>query len=133
MFKSPADILDALKEKRLRVAKLSTETGIPSSRIYKWKDRGSKITSEDAEILKEWIAKLDNSKNNGHQNDLQTIVRDLTESGIRYQAAITVLSITLAELVAKQPGKSIGSVSSELQRAISLETHRLLDERKRTG
>lgn len=67
------------------------------------------------------------------QNDLQAIVRDLTEAGIRYQAAITVLSITVAELVSKQPGKSIGSVSSELQRAISLETHRLLDERKRTG
>lgn len=66
MFNSVVDILDALKEKTLKVAKLSKETGIPSSRIYKWKDRGSKITAEDAEILKEWIKKMDNSRNNGN-------------------------------------------------------------------
>lgn len=65
MFKTPGDILDALKEKTLKVAKLSKETGIPSSRIYKWKDRGSKITAEDSEILKNWITKLDNSRDNG--------------------------------------------------------------------
>lgn len=63
MYNSISDLLDAIKEKRLKVSKLSKETGIPDQRIYKWKDRDSKISSEDAEILKTWIEKLDKSTN----------------------------------------------------------------------
>jgi len=56
--------LNEIKAGRINVAKLSKETGIPAGRMYKWKDRGSKITSEDAEILKNWIRQFDNSPKN---------------------------------------------------------------------
>lgn len=74
------------------------------------------------------------NKTNGKyapHSDLQTILRDFTETGIRHEAAINIIVISLAELIAKQTGKGIGAVSSELQRAISLESDRLVAERKR--
>jgi len=61
LFKNINDILENIKDGSLKIAKLSIETGIPASRMYKWKDRGSKITAEDAEKLLDWANKLDNS------------------------------------------------------------------------
>lgn len=69
--------------------------------------------------------------NHTPQSDLQTILRDFTEAGIRHEAAINILAISLAELIAQKTGKSIGFVSSELQKAISSEGDRLLAERGR--
>lgn len=123
MFKNPTEILDALKEKRLKVAKLSTETGIPSSRIYKWKDRGSKITSEDADKLKEWIERLDNSIENGGRPakdlDLITEVRSLMNWKIEAEVTIVVLKQTVINLIASA-GKSAALVSAELDEAIEM-------------
>lgn len=78
MFKSIPDILEALQEKRLPVSKLSKETGIPAARIYKWKDRNSKITAEDAATLENWAGKLDNSpKGEVSESDLTATAKEL--------------------------------------------------------
>lgn len=65
--------------------------------------------------------------------DLSSLIRNLTEAGIKHEAAINILVISLAEMIAQQTGKGIGFVSSELQKAISLESDRLLIEREKKG
>jgi hypothetical protein len=66
------DILEKIKSGELNIKKLAAETGISAGRIYKWKDRDSKITLEDALLLEEWSSKrLDNSiKTNSEMLDL---------------------------------------------------------------
>lgn len=74
------------------------------------------------------------NKTNGRyapHSDLQTHLRGLTETGIRHEAAINILTVTLAEFVAAKSGKGIAYEHSALQKAISLESDRLLSERKR--
>lgn len=56
------DILERIQSGEMNIAKLAKDTGIPSTRVYKWKDRGSKITLEDAMKIEEWASKQsDNS------------------------------------------------------------------------
>lgn len=56
------DILEKIKKDEINIAQLARDTRIPADRIYKWKDRGSKITLEDALELQKWAANgLDNS------------------------------------------------------------------------
>lgn len=73
-LKEVLDILDRIQKEEINIAKLAKETGIPPGRIYKWKDRGSKITLEDALELQKWALNgLDNStqKPNSKQRDLR--------------------------------------------------------------
>lgn len=67
----------------------------------------------------------------GTEVNVELILRDLKENEIRQQGAINMLTVSLAELVSKQSGKSIAVVSSELQKAISSESDRLLVEWKK--
>lgn len=48
------DILDKIQKGEINIAKLAKESEISSSRIYKWKDRTSKITLDDAVKLAKW-------------------------------------------------------------------------------
>lgn len=135
------DIVDKIvKTQKLSLMEIASKVG--SNRSYL-----SNLFNEDEE--KEITDKLfrkfqttfpaffpKTNKTNGKyapHSDLQTILRDFTETGIRHEAAINIIVISLAELIAKQTGKGIGAVSSELQRAISLESDRLVGERKRKG
>lgn len=139
MFKEPADILEALKERTLSVAKLSRETGIPDSRMYKWRDRGSKITAEDYKTLEDWIAKLDNSpmsvaenvsdgdEYNSHEKGYtqnQVVLRFLEQQKVFLRqhdeliATVRELSATNAYLVKKDVSSNeSGQVSSPVQEA----------------
>lgn len=59
MSKISKEILNKIKSGSLSVQNVSKETGIPASRIYKWKERDSDISAEDAEKLDNWGKTLD--------------------------------------------------------------------------
>lgn len=129
-----------LLELRFPVAEISKATGYVKGNVSDYLSKKKEPSENFLEAFyKEFSKSLKNvprevGTNNGKyapHSDLQTILRDFTETGIRHEAAVNIIVISLAELIAKQTGKGIGAVSSELQRAISLESDRLLGERKR--
>lgn len=59
------------------------------------------------------------------EGDLPIIIGKMEEDLIRIDASMTILSVTLAEVISKTTGKAIGSVSVELSKAIDQEVDRL--------
>lgn len=55
------DLLEKIKRGEVNITKLAKETGIPATRMYKWKDRDSDISLSDAKKLALW-GKLDLDK-----------------------------------------------------------------------
>lgn len=118
-------------------AVISEETGHSKANVSKYLKR--KLEPSEA-FLKAFYEKFhfdgnNVSRENGkpNQNDLQTIVRDLTETRIKHEAALNIIAMTLAEMLAGKSGKSTAYEHSELLRTISSESDRLLNERRKTG
>lgn len=61
-------------------------------------------------------------------SDVEKQIGLLTERAIKAEASITVLTVTLAEILAKTTRRSIGSISVELRKAIGAEADRLFAE-----
>lgn len=60
-MQNPKQILDIIKERNLNVLEIARNSGIPSSRIYKWLDGKGQPKLEDSEKLLKWAKKnLDN-------------------------------------------------------------------------
>lgn len=93
-----ADILAGIKEGTINVSKLSRETGIPASRMYKWKVRPTKITAEDSEILDKWIEKLDNSPENAPSESLEPDSGDKTPAADKEAENISALIASNSKL-----------------------------------
>jgi len=52
--KQPVDILSIIKENRMNVLEIERQSGIPSSRVYKWLEGKGKPKVEDWEKLQKW-------------------------------------------------------------------------------
>lgn len=89
------DILEKIKKEEINIAKLAKDTGIPSGRIYKWKDRGSKITLEDALKLGEWVG----SQSDNSTDTLNLEKQDLPEARSNEQIYAAIQEV--AEAVRK--------------------------------
>ena len=68
------DLNRVLKEKKLSVLKVSKETGIPASRIYKWLDGKGRPKHEDVQKVQGWI-----------KGDLEEIQNTANEPEIDYK------------------------------------------------
>lgn len=113
------EILDKIKKEEINIAKLAKDTGIPSGRIYKWKDRGSKITLEDALELQKWANnQSDNSTDiiNSTRRDLAPV---LPEGQILEAIRELALSVNRIENKIEQvfPGET-GSFFDVVRKAI---------------
>lgn len=106
------DLLESIKAGNANVLNISNETGIPSSRIYKWGSRkNSKISLEDALILEKWLNKLDNSTHRKLRkaptdSDSSEIVEDVYTS-------ISALREFVFEQVALARGVSISEIAAD--------------------
>lgn len=58
-------LLKLVEEKKTTIARFSRDTGIPSGRIYKWKDEGNNPKVEDERKLRAWLG-VENSPFKGH-------------------------------------------------------------------
>lgn len=73
-------LLEKIKKGEVNLTKLSKETGIPATRMYKWKDRDSDITLSDAKKLANW-ANFDLDKSLDSKNgDKDQTIADLAYS-----------------------------------------------------
>lgn len=118
-MKEVLEILDKIKKEEINIAKLAKDTGIPSGRIYKWKDRGSKITLEDALELQKWANnQSDNSTDiiNSTRRDLAPV---LPEGQILEAIRELALSVNRIENKIEQvfPGET-GSFFDVVRKAI---------------
>lgn len=77
MYKNVEEILEAIKSGSINVSKLAENTKIPAGRMYKWKDRGSKISAEDYKILEKSLSKLDNSPETNAEPALMPVLVEL--------------------------------------------------------
>lgn len=74
---------EEMKKRKVSVLKLSKETDIPSPRIYKWYQEGTKPKLEDAQILEKWLAsKVDVEKSINFEVDYQNKYIALLEQTI---------------------------------------------------
>lgn len=50
-----ANLFQSLKERKVSVPKFSKATGIPTARIYKWKQEGTNPKAEDEKMIYSWL------------------------------------------------------------------------------
>lgn len=95
------DLLDKIKKGEVNITQLSKETGIPATRMYKWKDRNSDISLSDAKKLAVWgNVNLDKSLTSEPENKDKTIA-DLAYSTRRLTDNNTDLVAMHRELLNK--------------------------------
>lgn len=117
MSKISKEILNKIKSGSLSVQNVSKETGIPASRIYKWKERDSDISAEDAEKLDNWGKTLDTSDIKKDTLD-KDVLKMVAQSNLNQSEANKNQSIAnrkLAESISVLTHQFTGGGSSEIR------------------
>lgn len=117
MSKISKEILNKIKSGSLSVQNVSKETGIPASRIYKWKERDSDISAEDAEKLDNWGKTLDTPDIKKDTLD-KDVLKMVAQSNLNQSEANKNQSIAnrkLAESISVLTHQFTGGGSSEIR------------------
>ena len=123
------EIIEKIKKSGVSVAELSTQTGIPTPRIYKWLDGSAKPKHEDA-IKLELFLKLRPIENDSA--DLNKQIGTIEERLIRLEGYATILFDTAVQSLSLSSGKSIATVRVELQAALAMVLKHSLEELRKS-
>ena len=152
-----AEIKRLREDARISVQKIADKIGVDAGRWRKWEEKDLTPREEDVLKIESFfgmdIGKIIALKSikkflnvqNGHNNldgdsssglptsilitkDLGKTIGNIEEKLLRLEATVTILSITLAETIAKITGKTIAGISVEISKAIDEEADRLYGE-----
>lgn len=130
-------ILDIIKTKGLNIQQVARNSGISSSRIYKWLDGKGRPKSEDSRLLTEWAAKyleekIENvpreqqkSTSTSDAEKAMQIIADLVSSNrtlVQANAQLVTNNTEVIEMLKVSLGET-GEVSAFLQEEHSLKRH----------
>lgn len=119
------DLIENIKRSGVSVAELSTHTGIPTARIYKWLDGSAKPKHEDSKKLEVFL----NNKPIVNENaDLSKQIGTIEERLIRLEGYATILFDTAVQSLSLSSGKSSAIVRAELQQALTMVLTHSLEE-----
>jgi len=119
------DLIEKIKRSGVSVAELSTKTGIPTGRIYKWLDGSAKPKYEDSKKLEDF---LNNIPIENESADLSKQIGTIEERLIRLEGYATILFDTAVQSLSLSSGKSIATVRVELQSALAMVLKHSLEE-----
>ena len=119
------DLIEKIKRSGVSVGELSTKTGIPTARIYKWLDGSAKPKHEDSKKLEDF---LNNIPIENESADLSKQIGTIEERLIRLEGYATILFDTAVQSLSLSSGKSIATVRVELQSALAVVLKHSLEE-----
>ena len=152
-----AEIKRLREDARISVQKIADKIGVDAGRWRKWEEKDLTPREEDVLKIESFfgmdvrrvmalksIKKFLNVQN-GHSElsgdgspnlpdsiiatkDLGKTIGGIEEKLLRLEATVTILSLTLAETIAKTTGKPIAGISVEISKAIDEEADRLYGE-----
>lgn len=119
-------LLDRIKATGVPILKIYNETGIPSSRMYKWfggKDGKSEIKGspkyKDVGILTKWVVAHEQRKpfNLLEEEEIEYGPVVLKEKVLSHDALLSVLAMEVAALISGRTGEPVQSVVRRLYKA----------------